>query len=126
MEQADADAGRTWMKDDLCRVLARRYRLSEETVRALVKDVFAWAHETAFKESPFQAVFQAYGNFGEDICWHLFGLLMEAYRDEKYCHDAEQDLLTAMQYFNTALLKKNRPIMEKWEIEKQQAEEENK
>ncbi len=114
------------MKDPLARILAKRYRLSDETVRALVKDVLGWAHETAFKESPFQAVFQAYTNFGEDTCWHLFGLLMEAYRDEESCHDAEQELLTAMQYFNTALLKKNRPIMEKWEIEKQQAEEEDK
>lgn len=45
---------------------------------------------------------------------------MAAYKNEKYCEDASSDLLVMMQYFNTKMLKQFRPILEKWDIEKEQ------
>ena len=43
---------------------------------------------------------------------------MESYKDNDYCKDAEGELLTGIQYYNVQMLRKFKPILEKWEIEK--------
>jgi len=102
------------MEERLLSTLSKRYQLDEETTRALLKDVIEWAHQSAYKKSIGQAVIDSYWEFGEEFCWHLFGFAMEAY------HSDESELLTMMQYFNTQMLKRFRPILDKWEIEKKQ------
>ena len=61
---------------------------------------------------------ESHRQFGEEVCWHLFGLIMDSYKDDEYCNDAKGELLTEMQYFNVQMLKRFKPLIAKWEIEK--------
>lgn len=99
-------------------MLSKRYNLHEETLLALLKDILGWIHEISYKKSISESIRETYRIFGEETGWHLFGIIMDAFENEEYCQDAKGELLTAMQYFDVQMLKRFRPILDKWDIEK--------
>jgi hypothetical protein len=102
----------------MIRMLAKRYQLNEETLLAVVTDVFGWIHEISYKKRVSEAIRETYWIFGPEIAWHLFGIIMDAFENEEYCQDAKGELLTEMQYFDVQMLKRSRTILDKWDIEK--------
>ena len=106
------------MRECFIKLLSKRCQLNEETIEAIIIDIFSWVHEVSYKKGVSEAIIESYREFGEAVCWHLFGLIMESYKDDEYCNDAKGELLTGMQYFNVQMLKRFKPILDKWEIEK--------
>jgi len=106
------------MSERITQLIAERYQLNEETIRSIIKDIFSWVHEISYKRSVSEAMINSYWQISEEACWHLCGIILESYKDNEYCHDAKGELITGMQYFNVQMLKRFKPILDKWEIEK--------